>query len=531
MGKLRGVIPSTKRLALLAGAVVAVCPSAARASAPELTTFGYGNSRDNVSPAAWAIPSSAVNRLGLAWRTHVDGAINTQPVTAQVTISGRPRRLIYVGTEHGVAVALDAATGAIVWQRRLGTRIITPDCQASPDGRFGITGTFVLDPAAGRLYAVDATGLGWALSLVDGHVLPGWPVRIHPDAAEFVWGGGALAGGRLYETVASMCDEGHYLGGVVAVDVRSPRRQIFWRTVPGPRAFAGGIWGWGGASVDDANGTVYVESGNSLGSPGEAAGYGERVIRLSANLDVEQSNYPIRPPFAISDRDFGGTPVLFDALGCPAQLVALNKTGELFLYDTTRISRGAVQRIRVAAADGAVPLYGMPAYDPATRTLLVGSPTSPPGGRLKEGLQAFRLTNGCRLVPLWQDQDPSLAGGSVPTIAGDVVYIEPGRSGSIYAFRLSDGQPLWSATLSRAGAFATPSLIDGVVYTADWSGNVWAFRPGGAHVPAAPPLPAAAAGPAAAALPRASARGTRLVILAIIAVVVAGLGLVLRRRT
>jgi hypothetical protein len=93
---------------------------------------------------------------------------------------------------------------------------------------------------------------------------------------------------------------------------------------------------------------------------------------------VEEANKPLKPPYAISDRDFGTTPVLVHASGCPAQLVAINKDGELFMYDRNRISRGPQQRIRVAGdSPNSIPLYGMPAFDTATRTLILVSPSAP----------------------------------------------------------------------------------------------------------------------------------------------------------
>jgi outer membrane protein assembly factor BamB len=451
------------------------------------------------------------------WRTKVGAAVNTQPLVAHaVAVGGRPRDLVYVGTEHGLVVALDAGSGGVVWQRQLGSRTITPSCGASPDGRFGITATFAQDRGAGRLYAVDANGLTWALMLDSGRVVPGWPVRVHPVGADFVWGGLALSRGRLYVAIASPCDAGRYQGGIVSVDVAHPNRTRFWRTTAGTRVFAGGIWGWGGVAVDDQDGDVYAETGNSAGTSTENVAYGERVVRLSSDLRVEQSNYPLRPPFLAGDRDFGGTPVLFQAPGCPRQLVALNKTGELFLYDRDGISGGPRQRLQVAAPNGVIPLYGLPAYDPATRTLVVVSPTAPPGGRLRRGAQAFRLTKGCRLALLWQQDFNPFPAGSVPTIAGGVVYIEPGRSGTLHALRMSDGRPLWSQLLSPKGAFATATVVDGTVYTADWAGQVWAFRPGAAR--------------GGAAAPAVSSRLTRLLILGGIVVLFGGAAVLLRRR-
>jgi glucose dehydrogenase len=64
-------------------------------------------------------------------------------------LRGARRDVVLAGTEHGAVVAVDAARGAVMWRRQLGTRVIAPDCQASPDGRFGITGTMAVDRRGG----------------------------------------------------------------------------------------------------------------------------------------------------------------------------------------------------------------------------------------------------------------------------------------------------------------------------------------------------------------------------------------------
>ncbi len=328
--------------------VLAVAAGAPGLASAQLTTFGYGNARLGSAPAGGGIPAASAARLRPAWRAQLPGAILGQPLVVQGVRIGRAARdLVVVGTGRGVVAALDAASGAVVWRHQVGKRRIMPDCDASPDGWFGVTGTMAIDPRWGTVYAADARGMAWALSLASGRPLPGWPVRLTSGRDDFEWGALTLSRGRLYVPVASLCDAGHYEGGIVAIDIRHPRRERRWRTETGTSAYAGGIWGWGGVSTDAA-GTVYAATGNSLGTSNEATGFAESVVKLSPTLAVEQANDPLSPPFKIGDRDFGTTPVLLDQPGCPPQLVAINKDGELFLYNRARIASGPVQRIAVA---------------------------------------------------------------------------------------------------------------------------------------------------------------------------------------
>jgi outer membrane protein assembly factor BamB len=473
-----GVASVVCGLALLAGGFgPGPDRASARARPADWATYGNGLARQGVNSAERGLRPFPVTRLRPSWRTDVGGAVNTQPLVAHGVRVGRHRRdLLYVGTEDGRVVALTRRGGRVVWRRQLGSRRIRRGCAPSADGRFGVSGTLTLDRRSGRLYAVDGRGRAWALALGSGRTVGGWPVRVtHAGTSEIVWGALALSRGRLYVAVASPCDVGAYRGGVVAVDVGHPRRVRRWNAAG--RFRGGAIWAWGGVAVDRRDGDVYVATGNASPPAREAAAFAEHVVRLSPGLRVKQSDDPLHPPFAIEDRDFGSTPVLFDAKGCPPQLVVLAKTGELFLYDRDHLDRGPRQRMVVAAvARGHVPLIGLPAADPAARTLVLLTPADAPAQGLHRGLLALRLTRRCRLATRWQRDLGLPASGSQPTIANGVVYVAMGRSNFVRAFALKDGATLWARKLSLA-VFAAPTVIDGAVFEADWTGAVWAFRP------------------------------------------------------
>jgi hypothetical protein len=457
--------------------VMAASGGSARAAVRDWPTFGGSLSRQGHARGERAPSPATAPNLRALWRTPVGGAVNTQPLLAHgVRVGKRRRDLVYVGTEHGRVAALDARTGRVVWSRRLGAVRNRSACAPGPDEVLGVTGTPAIDRRTNRLYVVDGRGRAWALGLGSGRPAQGWPVRLtRPRSTEYVWGALAVSRGRLYVTVASPCDQGMYRGGIAAVAVRHPSHIRRWHTVARP-LWAGGIWGWGGASIDARTGDVFVATGNALGGP-EDAGDAESVVRLGARLHVRQSSDPLRAPYAIGDRDFGTTPVLFQAAGCPPQLVALDKTGELFLYNRRRIAAGPVQRLVVGEVTaGGIPLIGLPAVDAGRRTLVLLTPADAPAAGIRTGLVALRLTRRCRLTLAWNHADRAAATGSAPTIAGGVVDVATGRDGRLRAYALADGRSLWSRELSLSGAFSTPAVVDGTVYAADWSGGVWAFR-------------------------------------------------------
>ncbi len=464
---------------VVAMTVAAGLLSTAAPAAADIFTYGYSNARTGSDPAPAGISPAMAPRLRIGWRTRLSGAIDGQPlVLDRVRVWHRRRDLVLVATGHGEVAALDADSGRLIWRRWIGKRKILPNCEASPDSYFGVTATLVADRAAGRVYAVDVSGLAWAFDLTNGKVLPGWPARVHPAGPDFVWGALTLSRGWLYVPVASLCDVGHYDGGVTALSLGHPQRVRRWLSTGGTAAYAGGIWGWAGLSVDPRNGEVFGATGNSIGTPNEATGHAESVVALGPKLVLRQANDPLQPPFAIGDRDFGTTPVLIHAGGCPAQLVAINKDGELFLYDESSIDAGPRQRLRVAAeSPTAIPLIGVPAFDPATRTLVLVSPTTPPDSSLRAGVQAFHLTAACTFTTDWQQKFDYPDAGGDATIAGGVVYIGSGRDGWLRSYALSNGRPLYSKHLSHSAIFAAPSVDDGTLLIGGWSGYLWALRP------------------------------------------------------
>ena len=471
---LLAVVGCVSGLLTCAGSALAVT-SAAR---DELTTYGYSNARLGSSPGP-GIAAGAMSKLKIAWVRTLGGGIDDQPlVVSGVKVGRRVRDLVIVGTGHGTIAAIELPSGKVLWRRRVAERRLDAGRQASPDALFGVTSTMVLDKTAGRVYAVDADNRVWALALTTGRVLKGWPVGV-AGPANFIWGALALSRGRLYVPTASLCDDTHYFGGIRAIDVANPRHQLKWFTTGGTNTYGGGIWGWGGLSIDDSDGDVFGASGNALPLSNESAGDGERVIRLSPQLKVLQSNYPLQPPFQISDRDFGTVPVLINVRGCGEKAVAINKDGLMYIYDADDIAAGPRRSIRVAmSTNKTIPLYGMPAFDPVTRRLVLTSPSSVPSNGQRVGVQSFVLSPHCVFFPSWQRPfDPPSAGGP-PTIAGGVMYIGSGRNGVIRAFRLSDGHQLFARGLGST-IFAAPSVAENTLLVGDWNGRLWAFRPPG----------------------------------------------------
>ena len=433
--------------------------------------YGFDVKRSGENPQEATLGSGNAARLHQLWSVPLGGVSDTAPVVAtQVSIAGAVHQVIYVGSENGAFLAVDAGTGQVLWQRFLGRQLT--GCADFPGGVAGVTATAALDAGRARIYVAGGDGRLYALNLATGATVSGWPITLTPDPRhEHVWGGLTVTGTRLYYTIASFCDVPPYHGRVGAVDVTTLRQAgVFYPTGPtGP--YGGGIWGWGGASIDPATGNVFVATGNAL-AMNESFGYSNAVVRLSAGLAVLDAHHPqLRPGF---DLDFGSTPTLFDPPGCPPLLAAENKDGEVFIYRRNALARGPLATIPMGGR-----FIGMPAYSAATRLLYISNPVNV--GFFLHGIVAVRFGANCQPELAWQ----TAAGGgglfstvSTPSLANGVVYFGDGLGNQVFALDAKNGRLLWRSGSAIAGAvFAAPIVANGKLLVSSWDGRLHAFGP------------------------------------------------------
>jgi outer membrane protein assembly factor BamB len=454
------------------------------------STFGFDTARDGNGPDGSITPVSA-GRLRLLWRTPLGAATITSPVFAGlVPRGGRRLPVVYVGTEQGGLFAVDAADGGVLWRRRLGS--VQTTCYDMPGDVFGISGTPVIDRSSGRIYVAASNGTTsqvavHALDLSTGAEAPGWPVVVSTDPAHnHVWGALTLSGGTLFAVTASLCDQIPSYGRVVKIDVATAAVRATWGVVrhDGAVVGGGGIWGYGGASIDPGSSDLFVATGNAFAPEPESLPYAERVVRLSApGLRYVDSHHPRLEGI---DVDFSGTPVLYQAPGCPPELAVENKSGTLLVYERGALSRGPIQTLQVAAnssIQGLGIFIGMPAYSNRTRMLYVADP-GPDAPGYPHGMLAFRVDGGCRLQLAWHASvgPDGTTPVSPPTVAGDVVYYGTGRGGTVVALDARTGRVLWDSATAIGGAvFAPPIALAGRVFVAAWDdhdgGALYAFGP------------------------------------------------------
>ena len=124
------------------------------------------------------------------WVRPVDSTVTTAPVV------DRGRSTVFVGTQGGTVLALDAATGAVRWTAALGAAV-----SAAP----ALAGDTLLVPVAdGRLVALPAAGCGAATCAARWSASTGGAVGVQPAVAGGVVYTGS-AGGSVRAFAAAGC--------------------------------------------------------------------------------------------------------------------------------------------------------------------------------------------------------------------------------------------------------------------------------------------------------------------------------------
>ena len=359
-------------------------------------TYHNDNTRMGVNTnEIWLTPANVkTNTFGQLFTYAVDGFVYAQPlVVPGVTIPGKGlHNVVYVATEHNSVYAFDAdsnqgSNAAPLWQ----TSFLGPGVTTVPNGdvgtsditpEIGITSTPVIDPVTGtiylevktketgsvyvhRLHALDiTTGLertnfnspvviavtnypGVGSGDNDGknpsHVL--WnALREHSRPAL------TLLNGQVYMSFASHGDNSPYHGWLLAYNATNVASQtgVYNAT---PNGTEGGFWEGGGGPSVDAQGNLYLQSGNGTFDGGTnittTNDYSMSIMKFSTTNGLKFVDY-FAPSNAVAlsdgDQDLGSSSplILPDSAGSAAHphlVVGGGKTAPIYVADRDNLGR------------------------------------------------------------------------------------------------------------------------------------------------------------------------------------------------
>jgi hypothetical protein len=355
---------------------------------PGVYTYHNDTSRDGANTQEYALTTANVaSSFGKLASCAVDGVIYAQPLwVANVTIGGAAHNVVFVATEHDSLFAFDADSTActLLWQVSLidgahggtagetsvpstpGAALVASGLDIEPE--IGVTGTPVIDPATGTLYVVSKSVIApylfyqrlHAIDITTGNEKTGSPVTISASVPGTGSGSGsttvvfsakqenqraglAFASGTVYISWSSHEDSNPWYGWVMAYQYNgsSFTQSAAFNATPNTRD--GGIWMSGDAPAVDANGNLYVSTGNgnfdanSLTPPNND--YGDSLLQLTSALAVNQYFAPSdEATLYADDGDFGsgGAAMLADLPAGSAVIHALvcgGKDGSLYVLN------------------------------------------------------------------------------------------------------------------------------------------------------------------------------------------------------
>lgn len=512
-------------------------------------TYHDDLARDGANRREYALTPADISdsSFGKLFSCPVDGAIYAQPLwVPHLQVNGTWHNVVFVATAHDSLYAFDADRSPCeqLWKISLIDRhhgsdggewsvpsgselhlVGRGDGDMTPEA--GVTGTPVIDPRTDTLYVVSksviySAGLHFhvrlhALDLASGAEKPGSPVEVTASSStqsgqpirfdprtENQRAGLAFVNGTVYIAFGSHEDARPFYGWLLGYRYDGSSLRRLYTLNAAPNSGDGGIWMAGAAPAADAEGNLYIVTGNA-GFDATAVApprddYGDSLLKLSASLRVLQYFTPSDQQFNdVQNNDFGSGGVVLASLPDGGSIsgvaLAAGKDGDLFLLDRDHLggygdgrarqefragtekdvsgaypgvvfSEGAFWNDRYYVAGAGEPLEAYQ-LDPVTAHLSFEAAAAQP--------PAFGYPGSTPAVSAAGDAD------GIVWVLDNRRYCTPGSQGCgptvLRAYDAVTVREIWSAPLSGPDAagnavkFTVPTIANGRVYVGTRGNN------------------------------------------------------------
>ena len=456
--------------ALLALAVGGACGSAtvgnsAARSGGDWPRFGYDAARRNSGPASTGIRAANIRGLKRQ-RVRLPGTADSSPIYLRgVEVGGARHDVFFLTTSYGKTVAVDAATGALLWT-------FTPAGYSSWAGSERITNASpVADPSRRFVYAAAPDGRIHKLAVAGGAEVRtgGWPVAITrlPSREKIGPALNYAHGLVLISTGGYVGDAPPYQGHVVAISPGRGRIVHVWNALCSGRhrliapiscsESGAAIWARSGVVVNPKNGNLLVATGD--GNFNGRRNWGDSVLMLAPKAGRLLRNWTPRNQRELdsNDVDLGSTA---PALLTPRLAVQAGKDGLVRLLSLPRLGG------RLGHVGGALQAIASPGRSGVFSTIAVWRA----GKRVRlfvandAGTWCYVLGRG-RLHVSWRRG----GAGTSPVLAGGLLYVyDP--NGGLNVLRPATGR-LVGRLAAGGGHWNSPIVTDGRIALPEGNAN------------------------------------------------------------
>lgn len=292
--------------------------------APGWRMYGFDLANTQYSPHVTALTPESVDELSETWRVTVGSGATSTPLVSGNTV--------YVGGWDGFFYAVERASGALRWKKRVGRQHVRSTPLLTQD----------------RIYVAADRSLV-ALDRDNGEILFETPLIEHPQG--FIDSSPKLADGVVVLGLASYelnleKDDYTFEGSVVGLDAESG--ELLWDfpvtgEKEGPCTGGSGVSVWSSAAIDRERGLAYIGTGQTYEPP--ASTCNDTLLALHYKAEHEGQRLAWKATFTAEDvyvaagsglegkdHDIGASPNLFVADGVDAVGVG-DKKGTYRVFD------------------------------------------------------------------------------------------------------------------------------------------------------------------------------------------------------
>lgn len=448
-------------IVLLLSMGVTFAAAAQSPGAQDWPMFGGNVESSSANPAPAGITAANLGKLVLR-KVELPGTVDASAIYLHaVDIRGTRHDAIFVTTTYGKTLAIDADSGAILWD-------YTPASYAGLAGSYRITNsTPVADPDRQFLYAASPDGFIQKLAISDGHVVWRTAITRLPEREKMDSPLKFFRGHVIAVTAGYIGDQPPYQGHVAILDGQSGKLLHVWNSLCSDRTGLmypsscresdSAIWGRAGAVIDPASGDIFIATGNADWNG--KTHWGDAVIELDADATKMLGNYtPTNTDFLNEhDLDLGSTsPVLLGG-----DLIAQGgKDGKLRLLSRKAIAGSAPHRggeLQIVDTPDRDKLFTQPAtWQHAGQTWLFLADN--------HGTAAWQLADG-KLRKQWGND----TSGTSPFEADGLLFVYA-REGGLNVYDAASGKRI--ATLpSGPGHWNSPIVAAGRIILPEGNAN------------------------------------------------------------